>query len=124
MLHFFPSISISISPSYYSCFCCFEERIESISQMDPHLSPTRSEELVWPRTMKDYALPTIRTQPSAILLDQASRNYELKSFHFNMLPSYYGRQDEDALQFMKDYCFMLEIFPFSSVIQHQFKVNL
>ncbi|KAI9162267.1 hypothetical protein LWI28_025596 [Acer negundo] len=38
------------------------------------------------RFMKDYALPTLDAQPSAIQLNEARRNYELKTVHFNTLP--------------------------------------
>ncbi|XP_048229053.1 uncharacterized protein LOC125369824 [Ricinus communis] len=41
-------------------------------------------------TMKDYALPTIGNTTSCIVLGDTSRNYELKSIHFNMLPSFYA----------------------------------
>ncbi|KAL5739398.1 hypothetical protein ACOSQ2_028578 [Xanthoceras sorbifolium] len=40
--------------------------------------------------MRDYALPVIETSPSCILLDELSRNYELKNIHFNMLPFFHG----------------------------------
>ena len=33
------------------------------------------------RCMKVFSLPTIGLQPSAILLDEAQRNYELKNLH-------------------------------------------
>ncbi|KAL5790454.1 hypothetical protein ACOSQ2_005342 [Xanthoceras sorbifolium] len=39
--------------------------------------------------MRDYALPVIETSPLWILLDELSRNYELKNIHFNMLPFFY-----------------------------------
>jgi len=42
------------------------------------------------RPMKEFAPPVVETSPSCILLDAIARNYELKSIHYNMLPSFYG----------------------------------
>ena len=53
--------------------------------------------------MKDFALPILGAQPLAILLSDLQRSYELKSSHFNTFPIFYGKPDEDSLQFMKEY---------------------
>ena len=53
--------------------------------------------------MKEFSLPTVGTQPSAIALNAAQRDYELKNLHYNILPSYFGKPNQDALQFMKEY---------------------
>ena len=55
------------------------------------------------RLMKYFALPILGAQPSAILLSDLQRSYELKSSHFNTLPVFRGEPDEDSLQFMKEY---------------------
>ncbi|KAL5844350.1 hypothetical protein ACOSQ4_010308 [Xanthoceras sorbifolium] len=44
------------------------------------------------KVMKDYTCPVIGTSSSSILLDDLSRNYELKNIHFNMLPAFHGIQ--------------------------------
>ena len=43
------------------------------------------------RFMKDFSLPIIEDQLSAILLNTAQRNYELKNQHYNTLPVYFGK---------------------------------
>ena len=53
--------------------------------------------------MKEFSLPVVGAHPSAIALNAAQRDYELKNLHYNILPSYYGKPNEDALQFMKEY---------------------
>ena len=40
--------------------------------------------------MGDLDIPTIPASPSSILLPTVARNYEFKSSHLNMLPSFYG----------------------------------
>ncbi|KAK0574092.1 hypothetical protein LWI29_018062 [Acer saccharum] len=55
------------------------------------------------RLMKYFALLILGAQPSAILLSDLQRSYELKSSHFNTLPVFRGEPDEDSLQFMKEY---------------------
>ncbi|KAK0597812.1 hypothetical protein LWI29_028803 [Acer saccharum] len=42
------------------------------------------------RLMKYFALPILGAQPSAILLNDLQRSYELKSSHFNTLPVFRG----------------------------------
>ncbi|XP_048229090.1 uncharacterized protein LOC125369864 [Ricinus communis] len=53
-------------------------------------NPPREVEAERRMTMKDYAMPTIGNTTSCIVLDDTFRNYELKSIHFNMFPSFYG----------------------------------
>ena len=48
--------------------------------------------------MKEFSLPTVGAQPSAIALNAAQRDYELKNLHYNILSSYFGKPNEDALQ--------------------------
>ena len=55
------------------------------------------------RLTKDFALPIMGAQPSMILLSDLQPSYELKSSHFNTLPVFRGKPDEDSLQFMKEY---------------------
>eukprot|EP00257_Ricinus_communis_P022201 XP_015581861.1 uncharacterized protein LOC107262176 [Ricinus communis] len=52
--------------------------------------------------MKDYAHPIIGNTTSCIVLGNASRNYELKKIHFNMLPSFYG-DDYEQVNLMESY---------------------
>ena len=40
------------------------------------------------RALEDYAQPDIPNSPSCILLSTEARNYDLKSSHFHMLPSF------------------------------------
>jgi hypothetical protein len=62
-------------------------------------------------TIGEYSLPTIGNQPSPIVLDPVAKRYELKSMHINLLPSFYGKLNEDCLQFMKEYSAIIETFP-------------
>ena len=53
--------------------------------------------------MKEFSLPVVGAHPSAIALNAAQRDYELKNLHYNILPSYYRKPSENALQVMKEY---------------------
>ena len=62
-------------------------------------------------TMGEYTLPFVGNVPTAIVLDNVARQYELKSMHIGLLPTFSGRPTEDYLQFMKQYGATLETFP-------------
>ena len=62
-------------------------------------------------TMGEYTLPFVGNVPTAIVLDDVARQYELKSMHIGLLPTFSGRPTEDCLQFMKQYGATLETFP-------------
>ncbi|KAL5758641.1 hypothetical protein ACOSP7_021252 [Xanthoceras sorbifolium] len=67
---------------------------ERVDEAERRQMQNEYEEPVMPPVMRDYALPVIETSPSCILLDEMSRNYELKNIHFNMLPYFHGAQQE------------------------------
>ncbi|CAL8988178.1 unnamed protein product [Prunus brigantina] len=54
-------------------------------------------------SLEDYAQPIIPDSPSCILLSIEARNYDLKSSHFHMLPSFYGLPNEDPLAHIKEF---------------------
>ncbi|KAM2667418.1 hypothetical protein EV2_019114 [Malus domestica] len=58
--------------------------------------------LVQNETMGDLDMPTIPESPSSIALPAAARNYELKTIHFNMMPSFHGMSTEDPLARIRD----------------------
>ncbi|XP_048231776.1 uncharacterized protein LOC125370430 [Ricinus communis] len=74
-------------------------------------------------TMKDYAMPTISNTTSCIVLGDTSRNYELKSIHFNMLPSFYGMPSEDALTFIREFYAIVHTFPLSGLNEDQLRMR-
>ncbi|CAL8993226.1 unnamed protein product, partial [Prunus brigantina] len=69
------------------------------------------EEMAANEFMGDLDIPTIPASPSSILLPTAARNYELKSSHLNMLPSFYGLPNEDPLTHIKDIFNAVSSFP-------------
>ncbi|XP_019179258.1 PREDICTED: uncharacterized protein LOC109174479 [Ipomoea nil] len=64
-----------------------------------------------PRLMKDFGRPQVGTSPSCIVLTNAGRNYELKTVHYNQLPSFHGSGTEDALTFIRDFYGVVQNFP-------------
>ena len=62
-------------------------------------------------TIREYTIPFVGNVPTAIVLDDVARQYELKSLHIGLLPTFSGRPMEDCLQFMKQYGATLETFP-------------
>ncbi|KAL5855120.1 hypothetical protein ACOSQ4_004922 [Xanthoceras sorbifolium] len=77
-----------------------EERVDKADRIQMQ---NQHEEPATPPVMRDYALPVTETSPSCILLDEMSRNYELKNIHFNMLPFFHGATSEDPLTFVREF---------------------
>jgi hypothetical protein len=75
------------------------------------------------RFMKDFNLPMIEEQPSAIRLNDAQRNYELKNQHYNTLPVYFGKLNEDALQFMKEYYNVMTTIRLGALSENQLRMR-
>ncbi|KAL5789649.1 hypothetical protein ACOSQ2_004537 [Xanthoceras sorbifolium] len=84
---------------------------ETVDEVDRIHMQNKHEVPATPPVMQDYALPVIETSPSCILLDELSRNYELKNIHFNMLPFFHGPASEDPLTFMREFYSLIMTFP-------------
>ncbi|KAB2632464.1 hypothetical protein D8674_028711 [Pyrus ussuriensis x Pyrus communis] len=73
--------------------------------------------LVQNETMRNLDIPTILESPSSIALPAATRNYELKNIHFNMMPSFHGIRTEDPLALIRDIFNMehlrMKVFPYT-----------
>ncbi|CAL8993312.1 unnamed protein product [Prunus brigantina] len=67
------------------------------------------------RALEDYAQPIIPDSPSCILLSIEARNYDLKSSHFHMLPSFYGLPNEDPLAHIKEFYNVVSGLPLQGV---------
>ena len=61
--------------------------------------------------MNELARPRAPISGSPLLLPIEVRNYELRGFYFNMLPSFGGKNNEDPLKFIRNFCNALEHFP-------------
>ncbi|XP_019183956.1 PREDICTED: uncharacterized protein LOC109178859 [Ipomoea nil] len=75
-----------------------------VGQQDDPIPPVVSpphNQAAQPR-LRDIQRPVITVNPSCIQLSDAARNYELKTFHLNMLPTFNGLGSEDALGFMRE----------------------
>ncbi|XP_008232773.1 PREDICTED: uncharacterized protein LOC103331871 [Prunus mume] len=99
----------------------------------PSSSPSNSEsssdqkeeeEMAANEFMGDLDIPTIPASPSSILLPTAARNYELKSSHLNMLPSFYGLPNEDPLTHIKDIFNAVSSFPLTGVTEDQLRMRV
>ncbi|CAL8152506.1 unnamed protein product [Prunus armeniaca] len=82
------------------------------------------EEMAANEFMGDLDIPTIPASPSSILLPTAARNYELKSSHLNMLPSFYGLPNEDPLTHIKDIFNAVSSFPLTGVTEDQLRMRV
>ncbi|KAI5335297.1 hypothetical protein L3X38_025430 [Prunus dulcis] len=67
------------------------------------------------RALEDYFQPVIPNSPSCILLPTKARNYDLKSSHFHMLPSFYGLTNEDPLAHIKEFYNVVSGLPLQGV---------
>nr|GME05475.1 uncharacterized protein LOC109178859 [Ipomoea batatas] len=76
-------------------------RVGQQDERIPPIVPPPQNQVVQPR-LRDIQRPVIGVNPSCIQLSDAARNYELKSFHMNLLPTFNGLGSEDALGFMRE----------------------
>nr|GMD14715.1 Retrotransposon gag protein [Ipomoea batatas] len=49
------------------------------------------------------------------VLTDVARNYELKTIHYNQLPSFHGSASEDALTSIRDFCGIVQHFPLNDL---------
>ncbi|KAL5856319.1 hypothetical protein ACOSQ3_003777 [Xanthoceras sorbifolium] len=96
---------------------------ERVDEAERRQMQNEYEEPVMPPVMRDYALPVIETSPSCILLDEMSRNYELKNIHFNMLPYFHGAAGEDPLTFMREFYSIITTFPLQRLSEEQLRMR-
>ncbi|CAL2256073.1 unnamed protein product [Prunus armeniaca] len=82
------------------------------------------EEMAANEFMEDLDIPTIPASPSSILLPTVARNYELKSSHLNMLPSFYGLPNEDPLTHINDIFNAVSSFPLTGVTEDQLRMRV
>ena len=61
--------------------------------------------------LREFALPMVGESGSCIRLAEAARNYELKGMYYNMLPSFYGLPNEDALGFIREFFSVVQQMP-------------
>ncbi|CAH9079820.1 unnamed protein product [Cuscuta epithymum] len=73
--------------------------------------------------MKEFGRPTVGASPSCIVLSEAARNYDLKTVHFNQLPSFYGLSSEDALIFIRDFYGIVQNFPLQGVTEDELRMR-
>ncbi|XP_031120199.1 uncharacterized protein LOC116023344 [Ipomoea triloba] len=85
--------------------------------MDALLQPPRPNPQPNPRLMKDFGRPQVGGSPSCIVLTDAARNYELKTVHYNQLPSFHGSANEDALTFIRDFYGIVQHFPLNDLTE-------
>ncbi|CAL9019003.1 unnamed protein product, partial [Prunus brigantina] len=61
--------------------------------------------------------------PSCILLSIEARNYDLKSSHFHMLPSFYGLPNEDPLAHIKEFYNVVSGLPLQGVSEANLRMR-
>ncbi|XP_020421297.1 uncharacterized protein LOC109949626 [Prunus persica] len=76
------------------------------------------------RALEDYAQPVIPNSPSCILLPTEARNYDLKSSHFHMLPSFYGLPNEDPLAHIKEFYNVVSGLPLQGVTEANMRMRV
>ncbi|XP_031094188.1 uncharacterized protein LOC115998667 [Ipomoea triloba] len=91
--------------------------------MDALLQPHRPNPQPNPRLMKDFGRPQVGASPSCIVLTDAARNYELKTVHYNQLPSFHGSASEDALTFIRDFYGIVQQFPLNDLTEDALRMR-
>ena len=74
--------------------------------------------------LEDLGQPIIPNSPSCILLSTEARNYELKSSHFQMLPSFYGLPNEDPLAHIKEFYTVVCTLPLKDVSEADLRMRV
>ena len=98
----------------------FEQYLESSEEeTTDKLEPNIAEA---PR-MKDFTRSIIDKATSCIQLGKAAQNYELKSIHFNQLPSFYGIPKEDPLNFIREFYLVVQTFPLHGLNEDQLRMR-
>nr|GMD39458.1 uncharacterized protein LOC109169442 [Ipomoea batatas] len=96
---------------------------ETTTTMDALLQPHRPNPQPNPRLMKDFGRPQVGALPSFIVLTDAARNYELKTVHYNQLPSFHGSANEDALTFIRDFYGIVQHFPLNDLTEDALRMR-
>ncbi|XP_031127738.1 uncharacterized protein LOC116029838 [Ipomoea triloba] len=91
--------------------------------MDALLQPHRPNPQPNPKLMKDFGRPQVGASPSCIVLTDAARNYELKTVHYNQLPSFHGSANEDALTFIRDFYGIVQHFPLNDLTEDALRMR-
>nr|GLL37653.1 uncharacterized protein LOC109156509 [Ipomoea trifida] len=73
--------------------------------------------------LRDIQRPVIAVNPCCIQLSDAARNYELKSFHLNMLPNFNGLGSEDALGFMRELYSTVQTLPLNNLSEEELRMK-
>ncbi|KAB2625957.1 hypothetical protein D8674_017617 [Pyrus ussuriensis x Pyrus communis] len=76
------------------------------------------------RALEDFAQPIIPNSPSCILLPTEARNYDLKSSHFHMFPSFYGLPNEDPLAHIKEFYNVVSGLPLQGVSEANLRMRV
>ncbi|GER33108.1 transposon Tf2-5 polyprotein [Striga asiatica] len=72
--------------------------------------------------LRDLAQPIIGPVTPCIQLGPAARNYELKTIHYNQLPSFHGLPNKDPLHFIREFYNVLQTFPLHNLKEDQLKM--
>ncbi|KAK3205398.1 hypothetical protein Dsin_019444 [Dipteronia sinensis] len=96
------------------------ENRNRIIQQDPEGPVAPAEHI---KTMKDYNMPIVNNFRLCIMLDMAARNYELKSFCYNLLPTFHDLPNEDVLKFLREFYTAIESFPNNWVTEDQLRMR-
>ena len=75
------------------------------------------------RLNKDIHRPVIGPSPLCIVLDDASRNFEIKTVHFNILPSFHGMPSEEPLGFIREFYSAVQSIPTQNLSEDQLRMK-
>ena len=76
-----------------------------------------------PRLFKDFMFPSEVCTDPPIVLTEKVRNYEMKSYQFDMLPSFHGDTCEDPLAFLRDFYKVVHCFPLHGLTEDELKLR-
>ncbi|XP_050229333.1 uncharacterized protein LOC126678479 [Mercurialis annua] len=92
-------------------------RQDTAENMNGLVNPNQEQRL------RDIQRPTVTANPSCIRLSEAARNYELKTFHLNMLPQFNGTATEDSLAFIRDFYGIVQTLPLNNLNEDELRTR-
>ncbi|XP_019173820.1 PREDICTED: uncharacterized protein LOC109169392 [Ipomoea nil] len=97
-------------------------RVGQLDDPVPPIVPPPQYQAAQPR-LRDIQRPVIAVNPSCIQLSDAARNYELKTFHLNILPTFNGLGSEDALGFMRELYSTVQTLPLNNLSEEELRMK-
>lgn len=77
-----------------------------------------------PRSMRDYTAPKDYTAPTCLVLTPITQHFEIRPAIIQLLPNYYGKENENPYKHVKDFFNLCSTFNYIEVDIEQIRLRL